>query len=83
MTNRTLCPECGGELEQGFITGQMKYLSWTKEGERPGNTTWGQEHLAKGSFTTPPMLPAARCGSCGLGLFDTDVLDARPDHDTE
>ena len=71
MTLPDACPRCGSAMERGHITGQMRYLNWTPKGTRPGVVTLGKEHLAVGSLTRPPMLPAARCGSCGLGLFAT------------
>ena len=64
------CPRCGADLEPGRIAGQMRYLMWLKGDEKVGATTWGTEHLATGTFTNGPALPAARCRSCGLGLFE-------------
>jgi hypothetical protein len=65
------CPRCGSDLEAGRIAGQMRYLMWLKGNETVGLTTWGKEHLAKGTFTDTPSVTAARCRSCGLGLFET------------
>jgi hypothetical protein len=56
-------------LERGSITGQMVFLNWTPEGRSPGHFSVGKEHLATGSMLRPPMLVAARCPACGLGLF--------------
>ena len=64
------CPRCGGELELGRIAGQMRHLMWVKGDEKVGFTTWGTEHIATGTFSSPPTLPAARCRACGLGLFE-------------
>ncbi|TQN44157.1 hypothetical protein FHU33_3648 [Blastococcus colisei] len=35
-----------------------------------GPVTLGKQHLATGSLFRPPMLPAARCSSCSLGVFE-------------
>lgn len=72
MTLPESCPRCGAPtLEPGHITGQMAYLNWIRIGESPGPLTIGKEHLATGSLTKPPMLAAVRCGSCGLGMFES------------
>lgn len=65
------CPRCGGELALGRIAGQMRHLMWLKGDENAGFTTRGTEHIATGTFTKGPSLLAARCRSCGLGLFET------------
>jgi hypothetical protein len=72
MTLPSTCPRCGDELEPGSITGQAAYLNWTPLGRAPGAFAVGKDHLAKGSARRPPMLPAARCKSCGLGVFESD-----------
>lgn len=69
------CPRCEAALEQGYVTGQMMYLNWTPEGESVGVLTFGKEHLVVGSPFRPPMLPTARCRSCGLGVFEAGRED--------
>lgn len=64
------CPRCGAELEHGHIVGQSIYLTWLPEGESVGWITLGKEHVATGSLLRPPMLRAARCTSCDLGVFE-------------
>lgn len=64
------CPRCDGVLEPGRIAGQAVHLNWIPEGGSVGWTTLGKEHLATGTFVRPPMLAAARCTSCGLGVFE-------------
>ncbi|MGY1849008.1 PF20097 family protein [Blastococcus sp. SYSU DS1021] len=63
------CPRCSSGLERGHIAGQSIYLNWIPEGESVGVTALGKEHLATGSLLRAPQLPAARCPSCGLGVF--------------
>lgn len=65
------CPRCEAPLERGRIVGQMMFLNWIPEGESAGVITLGKEHLATGSFVHPPAISAARCRSCGLGVFHT------------
>lgn len=65
----TTCPRCNAELERGSIVGQAVYLNWIPHGDSVGWITPGKEHLATGSISRPPMLAAARCASCGLGVF--------------
>lgn len=67
------CLRCGGELERGSLLGQHVYINWLPEGEESGPTMLGQEHLAKGSLSRGPRLPAARCTSCGLGYFERQM----------
>lgn len=64
------CPGCEAALDRGHLTGQAVYLNWIPEGESVGMLAIGKEHLATGSLFRPPMLRAARCGSCGLGIFE-------------
>lgn len=66
----TTCPRCNAELERGSIAGQGVYLNWIPEGDTVGWTTLRKEHLATGTLFRPPMLSAARCTSCGLGIFE-------------
>ncbi|SFF29064.1 PF20097 family protein [Blastococcus tunisiensis] len=70
MTLPTTCPRCGGAVRRGDVAGQGVYLNWIPEGESVGWTTLGKEHLATGSVVRPPLLPAVRCGTCGLGVFE-------------
>jgi hypothetical protein len=64
------CPRCDGVLERGRLSGQAVYLTWVPEGHSVGVLTIGKEHLATGSLFRPPMLAAARCRACGLGVFE-------------
>ena len=66
------CPQRNAELEQGSITGQGVYLNWIPQGAAVGWISLGKEHLASGSVLSPPMLAAARCESCGLGVLSSD-----------
>jgi hypothetical protein len=66
----TTCLRCGAELQRGAIAGQLVYLNWIPEGESVGWTTMGKKHMATGALLRPPMLPAAVCTSCGLGVFE-------------
>jgi hypothetical protein len=73
MEDIDTCLRCGSDLEHGSVVGQMIYLNWLPDGESAGVTTYGKEHLARGSATSGPRLPAARCPSCGLGYFEASV----------
>lgn len=66
----TTCPRCDAALARGHIAGQMVHLNWIAAGDSVGLTTLGKQHLATGSLFRPPMLSAARCRACGLGVFE-------------
>jgi hypothetical protein len=64
------CPQCGADLERGFIAGQGMFLNWLPQGSAQGWTTLGKEHLATGALARSPRLVAARCATCSIGLFE-------------
>ena len=65
------CLRCGGALEHGVIQGQQLYLNWEPADGGRGATMHGKEHLVTGSPVRGPALAAQRCGSCGLGYFES------------
>jgi hypothetical protein len=67
------CPFCRGPLEQGFVTARIGRIRWVSK--PPGLVRYiGGASLATNWFV-PPLLEAARCAACGVGLFgyDTEV----------
>ena len=64
------CPQCGADLEPGFIVGQIMFLNWLPHGTTAGWTALGKEHLATGTATRAPGLVAARCSACAIGMFE-------------
>jgi hypothetical protein len=64
------CPFCSGPLEQGFVTARIGRIRWVNK--PPGLLRYiGGASLATNWFV-PPLLEAARCAACGVGLFGYD-----------
>jgi hypothetical protein len=67
------CPFCGQPLELGYVSSRIGRIRWLPR--PPGFTRFlGGPSLATNWFM-PPLLEAARCAECGVGLFayDTDT----------
>lgn len=56
------CPECGGEMVQGYIRGAQAVLHWV---DHESNTGLGGEVIAEG-WWKGPHLSANRCEKCRL-----------------
>ena len=63
------CPQCGGELEPGYIVGHWTRLRWC---DRPDTKTIfaGEPLRRKRDIWNAPTLTAARCTRCNVGVFE-------------
>ena len=60
-----ICPECGKEMEPGFIRGGCYYLTWTEKMRR---SDIGGDRLGGANFNRGAHMPAFRCMDCELIL---------------
>ncbi len=63
------CPQCGGPLQAGYITGHWFMLRWNTTNKT--KTVFAGEKLRPKSDSawSAPSIEAVRCENCKLGLF--------------
>ncbi|MHC1680346.1 MAG: PF20097 family protein [Methanomassiliicoccales archaeon] len=66
------CPECGKEMEPGFIFAPRPYLFWV---EKKGAFHKEYDTLKGDSWTKGAHLPAFRCSECKLLLAHYESYD--------
>ena len=75
MADQYQCPDCGGEMEQGFIPDASYMSVWQTcwhRGAPEGKTFLGVDAKSLGiNYDADKMLPvtACRCTGCGLLKF--------------
>lgn len=62
------CPECGKEMEEGFVTATQS-IRWAVGEKQGGFFGVAAETLRKGSFFAHPRCPASRCTACRIVQF--------------
>ena len=65
------CPECGGRLDKGYITGHWTRLRWCVE-ENTKTIFAGTPMRKERAWWNAPALEAARCAKCKIGIFVYD-----------
>lgn len=68
---RFKCPQCGGNLEIGYIAGHWIRLRWCIK-EKTKTIFAGTPLKKKRDWWNSPTVTAARCDKCKLGLFTYD-----------
>jgi hypothetical protein len=65
------CPRCGGMLTHGYIAGHWFRLRWV---DKPHTKTIfaGKPLRKKLDWWSAPMVEAARCDRCKVGIFVYD-----------
>ena len=66
------CPRCGDGMEIGYLNAGKGPFRWV---DRPDQhkTIFGGDHVVKQHWLWGRhVIPAARCTSCGFGLFSFD-----------
>ena len=65
------CPQCGGQMDRGFIAGHWIRLRWCTQ-EKTKTIFAGEPLKKKRDFRNAPTVAATRCPNCKLGLFVYD-----------
>ena len=65
------CPNCGGEMEQGYVAGHLTPLRWCLK-EKTKTIFSGKRLQKKLDIWNAPTIAAVRCDQCKLGLFTYD-----------
>lgn len=59
------CPECGKEMEKGYVVSEA--IKWSNQ--KPGPVAFGLESVLPWQFLSIPNVEAHRCKQCMLVLF--------------
>ena len=65
------CPQCGGDMETGYIAGHWIRLRWC-ETENTKTILAGTPLRKKRDWINAPSVEATRCDKCGVGMFSFD-----------
>lgn len=66
-----LCPRCGCEMENGYISGQYSRLRWCRKAKTKTIFS-GKPLKKKRDLWNAPTLTAMKCCSCKIGIFSYD-----------